>query len=64
MRNLEATLEKKRLEREVRRAALRDVARNMYADDDLMIPPNAKVDYTPRDGAWVEAYVWIPEKRV
>ena len=63
MRNLEL-LEKKRLEREAQKAALRGSARSMYADDDLLIPPNAKVDYSPKNGGWVEAYVWVPKERV
>jgi hypothetical protein len=40
---------------------IRSRARDLYATEEVAIYPNAKVDDSPDDGAWVEAWVWVPD---
>jgi hypothetical protein len=38
---------------------LREKARAQWASEDLIIDPDAQVDDSPDDGAWVTATVWV-----
>jgi hypothetical protein len=42
--------------------ALRDLARELYADDNLHVNHGAAVEHTD-DGAWVQAWVRVPFDR-